>query len=109
MNVNKNRLEEVISVAVQRCEECPIADTSFCKLNTDGEEAIFNCEECVKEWLQNFDVVEVLEEGGHIVNDKAIFPPEEIPYQPTYGTPCEQVGRPCNVNCPYYWEDCPYE
>ena len=56
MKVNKNRLEEVINVAVQRCEECPIADTTFCKLNTDSEEKIFDCEACVLDWLREIDV-----------------------------------------------------
>ena len=103
MQINKDKLITLITGATCHCSSCPLYE--------GGEMECFceNCTQKVLDWLQEFSVAEVLEEGGHIVNDKAIFPPEEIPYKPVYDVPCEQVGRPCNVNCPYYWEGCPYE
>lgn len=119
MNVNKNRLDELIESAVVRCEDCPINETSFCKLNAENESddfEVFDCADCILEWLQEFNVADALEAGAHIVNDQVVFPPEAIPYEPCYGTPCEKRGKkgkpsaecdfcPVMFECPYEWGD----
>ena len=117
MNMNKNRLDELIESAVVCCENCPINETSFCKLNVEDESddfEVFNCADCILEWLQEFNVADALEEGTHIVNDQTIFPPESIPYEPCYGTPCEEINRKGNPDwyCEAKWcnyaDCCPY-
>ena len=118
MNVNKNRLDSLIELALENCDCCPLQETDFCKLNTEeGEDSAmyyFNCEKAMYEWLQEFNVAEALEEGAHIVNGVAIFPPEEIPSQPNYGTPCEEVNRRgkadwwCEAAYCDYADCCPY-
>ena len=110
MNVNENRLRELLDNIFNTtcpCEVCPLNKCSFEKSCID------DCEEAIMQYLQGFDVAEALEAGAHIVNDKVIFPPEEIPYEPCYEVPCEKLGKyygqsgfycyECeyNLSCPY--------
>ena len=110
MNVNKNRLDALLDLALRDCEFCPLNETDFCQIddeNQSGEMNYFNCEEAMYAWLQEFDIAE-----AHIVNGKVIFAPEEIPFEPCYGTPCEirnergQTSMDCD-ECEYLF-DCPY-
>ena len=120
MFVNKERLEKLIDKATIYCEDCPIyevGDWSACDKYRQKDDKDFyskSCEEALLDWLQEFDIAEALEEGAHIVNGVAIFPPEEIPSQPDYGTPCEEVNRRgeadwwCEAAYCDYADCCPY-
>lgn len=105
MNVNDEKLKKLINYASADCYYCPLSQGGGLNSCNKGNKS---CEKFMLEWLQEFDVAEALEQGAHIVDDKIIFPPEEIPYEPNYGVPCETNGR-CLKECPYYWDDeCPY-
>lgn len=116
MRVNEERLKHFVkSSLVDACFRCPLRDDNVnCKHRTatSYEEVIRPCEDYILEWLQQFDVADALEQGAHIVNDRIIFPPEEIPVEPIYGTPCEvrnergKESLDCD-ECEYLF-DCPY-
>jgi hypothetical protein len=121
MIVNKERLERLIDGAVVCCEDCPIYEVDdwttcdkYCQ-KVDEDTHLKSCAEALLDWLQEFDIAEALEEGAHIVNDQVIFPPEEIPFEPFYGTPCEAAtpkGKPgpyCNGKDCDYVDCCPYD
>ena len=109
MNVNDEKLKKLIAYVTSECYYCPLSHGGGLGSCDKGDES---CEELMLEWLQEFDAVSALEAGAHIVNDKIIFPPEEIPYEPCYGTPCEvrnergKASMDCdeceyNFSCPY--------
>lgn len=128
MNVNKNRLEELVEKVLElhhSCQGCPLCDKSggmSCapenekyKIPIKGKYGTTSyCFDTVLNWLQDFDVAEALEEGAHIVNDQVIFPLEAIPCEPYYGTPCEEVNRRgkadwwCEAAYCDYADCCPY-
>ena len=114
MIVNDEKLKKLIAYVTSECYYCPLSHGGGLGSCNKGDES---CEELMLEWLQEFDAVSALEAGAHIVNDIAIFPPEEIPFaaipaKPIYGTPCE-VRNECgkesldcdeceyNLSCPY--------
>ena len=110
MIVNDNRLNYLIQKIIRDCCDCPLyKEDEMCEYLTDKG---VSCESLLLKWLQEFDAAEALEAGAHIVNDQIIFPPEEIPYEPCYGTPCEvrnergKASMDCdeceyNFSCPY--------
>jgi hypothetical protein len=119
MFVNKKRLEKLIGGCLEvYCDNCPIeGEWTVCdKYRQKNDEGVFlkSCEEALFDWVQELDIAEALEEGAHIINDVAIFPPEEIPLQPDYGTPCEEVNRRgktdwwCEAAYCDYADCCPY-
>ena len=122
MNVNENRLKELIERASISCESCPlyreVNDYSMCdeyNEHTNPDTIPADCSKGILKWLQEFDTAEALEAGAHIVNDIVIFPPEEIPFEPFYGTPCEAAtpkgkhGPYCNGKDCDYVDCCPYD
>lgn len=115
MNVNENRLNKLIYAATINCDFCPLDDGANLCEKLRGKDCSKSCEEAVYAWLQEFDVAEALEAGAHIVNDIVIFPPEEIPFEPFYGTPCEAAtpkgkhGPYCNGKDCDYVDCCPYD
>ena len=71
MNVNKERLERLIVLATEDCYYCPLfIKTVPCDTKS--------CISTLIKWLTEFDIPTALEEGAHIVNDRAIFPPQEV-------------------------------
>ena len=117
MNVNEKKLKKLISYATTECYYCPLYGGSLNSCNRGNE----SCEKFMLEWLKEFDVEEALEAGAHIVNGRAIFPPEEIPVEPEWDVPCERRGArgkpsaecdfcPLAFECPYGWGDqeCPF-
>lgn len=73
MIVNKNRLEKIIDSITKGCNYCPL--DGECE-NMEG--TFTSCNEILRAWLAEFDIQTALEEGAHIVNDRAIFPPQEV-------------------------------
>lgn len=112
MNVNDEKLKKLIAYVTSECYYCPLSHGGGLGSCNKGDES---CEELMLEWLQEFDAVSALEAGAHIVNDIAIFPPEEIPFEPFYGTPCEAAtpkgkhGPYCNGKDCDYVDCCPYD
>ena len=72
MIVNSERLKELIKCATLGCDFCPLCDKDDEICSTDP------CLLAVTNWLTEFDVQTALEDGAHIVNDRAIFPPQEV-------------------------------
>lgn len=70
MIVNKERLKRLIVFATENCLHCPLDRIGLCNAN--------DCVSTLKKWLTEFDIQTALEEGAHIVNDKAIFPLQEV-------------------------------
>lgn len=73
MIVNKERLEKIIDGVTKGCNYCPL--DGECE-NMEG--TFTSCNEKLRTWLIEFDIQTALEEGAHIVNDRAIFPPQEV-------------------------------
>ena len=112
MIVNDEKLKKLIAYVTSECYYCPLSHGGGLGSCNKGDES---CEELMLAWLQEFDVAEALEAGAHIVNDITIFPPEEIPFEPFYGTPCEAAtpkgkhGLYCNGKDCDYVDCCPYD
>lgn len=74
MIVNKERLQEIVSTVANYSTHCPVG-IEYCNSIHCGDD---KCISSIMKWLTKYDIQTALEEGAHIVNDKAIFPQQEV-------------------------------
>jgi len=74
MIVNKERLKEILSIVANDGIHCHVY-IEDCNSRICGND---KCISSMMKWLTKYDIQTALEEGAHIVNDRAIFPPQEV-------------------------------